>query len=280
MKLKLLFFIPLFSLFFSCTEDSTTVVLYVDNIGELGYVSTESKNIFKIVCMTENEYVENISISSFDKEYGTQQLMDTLVNKKNVKLDYEYTVPVFTEDSVKVQLSFKAVDNLGYEQTATYSVMVINPDVLLKEKSGLVVYSGKSEKENAFSLTDPSSTFNSELADSAKIDIYDYVLNGDNDDLDLIWKTNTDVDFIKVNSFNQVNATVKSIVGVYNSSKRNDYVNDIRSNDIIIVGKGGKPWGVFLIANVFDDDGIDNDRYLVNYKSLKQNNRKLPKMAY
>ncbi len=269
MKLKFLFIIPLFSLFMSCTEDGTTVVLYVDNIGELGYVSTESKNIFKIVCMTENEYIENITMSSFDKEYGARQLMDTLVNKKNVKLDYEYTVPVFTEDSVKVQLSFKAVDNLGYEQTATYNVMVINPDVILKEKSGLVVYSGKSEKENAFSLTDPSSTFKSELADSAKIDIYDYVLNGDNDDLDLIWKTNTDVDFIKVNSFDYVNASVKSIVGVYNSSKRNDYVNDIRSNDIIIVGKGGKPWGVFFIANVFDDDGIDNDRYLVNYKSLK-----------
>lgn len=253
----------------SCNEDATTVVLYVDNIAELGYVSPDTKNIFKIRCMTENEYVEKITMNSFDKEYGQLQLMDTVVNKKDVRLDYEFAVPAFTEDSVKVQIFLKAVDCLGYEQTATYNLMVVNPDVMLTEKSGLVVYSGKSSKGNAFSLTDPSSTFNSELADSAKIDVFDYVKNEDSDALDLIWKTNTDVDFVKINSFDYVKATSKSITSVYNSSTKNDYVNDIRPNDKIIVGKAGRAWGVFFIANVFDDDGVDDDRYLVNYKSIK-----------
>ncbi len=269
MNKMFLFFILSILFLASCKKESTTVVLYIENIGELGYVSSETKNIFKIRCITQNDFVENITVNSFDREYGTKLLMDTVLNKNNIKLNYEYEVPVFTEDSVKVQLSLKAVDCLGEEQTATYNVVVINKNVLLVEKSGLVVYSGKSEKENAFSLEDPSSTFNSELADSAKIDIYDYIQDEDTDGLDLVWKTNTDVDFIKVNSFDYVNATMKSITGVYNSSKRNDYVNDIQSNDIIIVGKAGEPWGVFLIAGVFDDQGVDNDRYLVNYKSLK-----------
>lgn len=269
MKLKYLGLISILSLFFSCSEENTTVFLYVENIGELKYVSSDTKNIFRIVCSTENEYLENITMTSFDKEYGTQQLFDTVLNKKNVRLDYEYDIPVFTEDSVKVRLSLRAVDCQGAEQEVAYNVTVVNPDITLKEKSGLVVYSGKSNKENAFSLLDPSSTFNSLLADSAKIDIYDYVVSENNEALDLTWKTNTDVDFVKVNSFDYVNATSKSVSSVYNSSKKNSYVNNIQSNDIIIVGKGNSPWGVFFIANVFDVDGVDDDRYLVNYKSIK-----------
>lgn len=101
-----------------------------------------------------------------------------------------------------------------------------------------MLYAGNSGREDGFSLSAPSQTFICNLSDSTRIDIYAYSNPNDKTkQLSREWRTNTDVEFIKNNTFDYVNATSISIENIYRSSVRSNHVKDLKRSDIIIVGK-------------------------------------------
>lgn len=73
--------------------------------------------------------------------------------------------------------------------------------------------------------------------------------------------------FVRANSFDYASATSSSLSSAYSASVTSDTVEDIRLNDVILVGRDSKAVGVFKVIQIFDEEGTLNDRYILNFKS-------------
>lgn len=249
--------------------DASQVIILFENTANVQTVSAGEVLKLKIKSFTANQSIEHFRVTSFDSEKGDINILDTIPHTQIFTLDFFYTVPAFNSDSIKQQLTFRATDNQNQYQETSLVLTVKGGNIALYEKSGLKLYSGNSGKEDGFSLSAPSQTFICSLTDSARIDVYTYVYpDNPTETLSREWRTNTDVEFIKNNTFDYVNATTSSIENIYKSSIRSNHVRNIQRGDIILAGKKNKVWGVFHIIETYDDDGTLNDGYLINYKSV------------
>lgn len=272
-SMKKYFTLQFFLLFLlvSCDSDVSDVAIYLDNITSIGGEARSGDVInLKIKSSANDGVISLINISSFDSELGSKSLFDTIPNVDEFAFEYDYTMPSFNKDSLEHQIILKAWDNHGNEQRFTKKITVVGGSKALIEKSGLMLNAGNSGKENAFSLTDPSQTFLFTSADSAKTDIYAYADNSSiSEVLSGELRTMTDVEFVRINTFDYINATSLTIKNAYTSSKRSNNVRNIQRGDIILVGRGIQPWGVFLVVLLYDEDGTSSDGYMLNYKSIE-----------
>lgn len=273
MKQTILSFCLLLTALIACdnkSEDASQVIILFENASNVQTASAGEIIKLKIKSFTSNESIEQFIITSFDSEKGDLKILDTIPHTQIFTLDFIYTVPAFNSDSIKQQLTFQAIDNRNQYQETSLVLTVRGGNIALTERSGLKLYSGNSGREDGFSLSAPSQTFICSLTDSAQIDVYAYAdLDNPTEVLSREWRTNTDVEFIKNNTFDYVNATTSSIDNIYKSSLRSNYVKNIQRGDIILAGKKNKVWGVFHIVETYDDNGTLNDGYLINYKSTK-----------
>lgn len=82
------------------------------------------------------------------------------------------------------------------------------------------------------------------------------------------WRTNTDVEFVKNNTYDYSSATSQSLNNIFVNSRKSSSVKDLQTGDVVIIGKAGEAWGAFHIVNVIDSEGTNNDYYLINYKKM------------
>ena len=258
----------------SCEDqsDATRVIVKLKSGEIIQNANVGTKILYEISCSSLSSNLKRFGIKSFDLENGEITYVDSIINEAK-KFDYTfiYSVPEFANDSVEVMLKIKAEDlnNDFYELNLRVTVLG-GSGLLLPEMAGIIIYSGSSMQRNAFSLNAPSQPFVMAYADSIDIDVYDLPNEINPETLSKEWHTNTDVRFVKANSFNYASATSAGIKSNYVSSIRQKFVLDISPNDIILLGRGDKACGVIMITEVVDNNGIDNDYYRFNIKMIKE----------
>lgn len=254
----------------SCDSDTPTlsdVAIFVSpSTTERIEISSGEKAIYYLDISTIHESVANLTITSFDRQYGETELLNKRIDQKKTTLSFVYTAPeIDAEESIAV-LTFKATDNLGNVAQVTRTVYIVNKYIAIPEKTGIVLYSPLSGMPDAITFKDIARPF--VLADSPDPDCADIYIDTNSEFNPIDWRSNTKTKFIKNNDFNYTEATATSINAVYSSSMRYDLVTDIQPGDIIIVGHGSYADGVFLVTTVNRGENANN-YMIVSYKGLE-----------
>ena len=254
----------------SCNNenDVSDVVIILKSGSVKEYVRSGDMLRYEIESFSNKSVLTNFKASTFDSEYGEKLLLDSALNQEKIEFTFLYKAPAFSKDSVSTILKFEASDAENKTRTYNCTIVVTSNADILPEKSGIILYSALSGKQDAFSLENPSQVFLAALADSAKIDVYDFN-ESSNETFVREWRTNTDVGFVKANSFDYASATANSVRQTYIASVRQNYVSDIQTNDIILIGKEKNATGVIIITDVVDSEGAGNDFYRFNYKQVQ-----------
>ena len=261
-------------LFVMCVESGpelSNVAIFVSpRPDSLVVLESGQKVRYELKISTPNDRVSQFVISSFDEENGAVMLMDSVCDADRVNYKFIYTAPEIEAENLNVELEISAKDNLGNSAEVRCPLIVKNKLVLIPEKTGITLYGSQSVKANALSFTDVSQTYNLSVSpDSLLADLY--VQTDENFDK-ITWESNTGTKFVRVNAFNYAMATAKGINTVYQSSVRGDQVENIQTNDIILVGHGDIADGVFIVYNVIRKTGDDNDpKIQLGFKGVKNN---------
>ena len=224
---------------------------------------------YHLQLLTIHEYVDGLTISSFDIERGTVVCLDTQFTAKNKEMEYDfiYTAPQISRDELDVELSFVVRDNLGNTSKIMRKVTVTNHQRMIEEKSGIVLYAHNAYLPNALSFSDVSQPFvSSYAADSLKADVW---LNPYDSLAAITWESETGTKFVRHNDFNYATASVDNLQSTYSSSKRYDAIKDVAINDIIIVGHEESVDGVFFVNNIVYDDKLQSECLQLSFKGVK-----------
>lgn len=258
--------------FTACTDDTpdlSDVVIFVTPAQDVPVsVSSGDKYRYDLEMSTIHDYVANFSIKSFDNQFGNITYIDSVCNQKKLNYSFLYTAPELDRDSIDVELTFYVADNLGNNVEVSRKIHVKNKLITITEKTGIVLYNPHIGMPDALSFDDVSQPFIlAESPDSLSADIY---IESDTDFTSISWKSMTKAKFIRNNTFNYVEATADRINSVYQSSVRQDLINDIQANDIIIVGHGDKAQGVFFVRNIIRSNAVGNVACMqLSFKGIK-----------
>ncbi len=262
MRKLLVLFMAVLSLAGCSEKDASDIVLFVTPSSYS--VSGGDRMYFDVTSMTIHDYVALFEVSSFDAENGRQDLDVIEPKTKRFSYRYEYVVPAMEVQGAVVEMMFCVTDNLGNRSETTVRLNV-GKGTMLNEMSGITLWSPASGKDDAFSLS-LLQTVNSASASEKDVDIF-VMPEPDSENLGLSWGTRTGVKFVRANSFDYASATSSSLSSAYSASVTSDTVEDIRLNDVILVGRDSKAVGVFKVIQIFDEEGTLNDRYILNFKS-------------
>lgn len=243
--------------FTMCTEDtpelSDVVIFITPEATTPVTVSSGDKTEYTVEVSTSHDYVGRFAISSFDSQYGRITYLDSICNQKSFTHSFIYTAPEIDRDSIDITLTFYAADNIGNNLEVTRSLHVKNKFISIAEQTGIILYNPATGMPDALSLQDVSQPF--VLADSPNPESADIYIDCDPEFTSISWKSNTMAKFIRNNTFNYVAATADNINSVYRSSVREDRINDVSINDIIIVGHSDTAEGVFQVKNILRGNG-------------------------
>jgi hypothetical protein len=120
-------------------------------------------------------------------------------------------------------------------------------------------------KNDAFSIKLMQS-IDSSMGDEA--DIYVVDTEATSNMLSGIWASGTGLRFCKANNFNYASATHQSVAAVYANSVTLPMVSELAIDDIIFVGSDNEAVAIIRIVNIYDVEGVENDRYDISIKSL------------
>lgn len=223
---------------------------------------------FDIRAQTRHEHIARFEIDSFDAD-GTRELFRAEPGTQSYSYRYFYQTPNVAIDSTRIELTFRATDNLGNIQVQQTALIVRNNTSPLPEKSGITLWSPLSGKPDGFSLASVQPI----LCATAAPDEIDIYLHADpdadpSDALPREWRTRTDVRFAKANNFDYAAATKTALSALYTNSIRSNYVRGLAVDDVVLVGRPDQVWGVIKIVGIFDEEGTANDRYLINLKTI------------
>lgn len=215
--------------------------------------------------------LKSFHIESFDSERGNVFVKDsTLVNPlSRLDCSIAYRLPFFNTDSLALRFTVNVLDVNGNSQNASTSIQVASSDRLLSELSGITLYASEGEnRPNGYSFS-RNLPIRVSLSDSADIDFQTVLDEASNGTLSRKWTTNTNLYFVKSNSFNYAKASYLNVVSAYKASVGYHVVDNIQNDDIIIIGNDSAPLAIVKVVNVFDEEGVVNDRFLINMKLVK-----------
>lgn len=233
------------------TEFSDVVIIVSPGADKPQTLYAGEKTLYSVQLMTPNDFVASLKVTSFDPQNGIQPVYEDAFHQKEITLNVPFSAPALNRDSVEVLLTFQASDNIGNRAEITRRVLVLNKAIAMAEKTGIVLYSPASGLADALELENISHPFS--LADAPDSTHADIFIQASEDFENISWHSNTKAKFLRNNSFDYASATPSAIQSVFESSVRTDVVNDIRINDIILVGHGNKAQGVFYVANIIRD---------------------------
>lgn len=271
---KIIFILSLWGVILSsgCEESESEVLVFIENPETLSHVQGGETREIKIHTFTNQGNLSRLTLTSYDTEIGERLLLDTTLHFANCRFSYFYTVPTFRADSIVQQLRFAAWNDDNHEQRYTFRITVKGGDRILKEYSGIMLYSGNSGKEYALSFSNPTQPFYFEMADSTRSrpDIYAYSNEQDTTGrLSREWRSLNNALFVRHNSFDYAKATAQSLQTAYAGSVRVSRLQDLHNGDIILAGHEEEAWGAFRVVMSYDAEGTHNDGYLLNFKTVE-----------
>ena len=272
---RLLTLLSLAALMTGCMQnedDATTVVVtatpssYIVKSGDKVYVD--------IYASTLNEALKEVSVTTFDSEYGMADIETILPSAKTYKGRVVWEIPSMTNDTTLVEVNVTATDTKEVSNSHTIILKAAGgSSSLLPERSGITIWSPASGKQDAFSFTTLQTLYSSETEECDLI----FLPTEDIDALPKSWGTKTDIVFCKANNFDYSSATWSNIQEVFKSSLRTKTVENISIDDIIFIGREKRieegsyiltTLGVIKIMAMYDEDGAASDRIIFNLKTL------------
>ena len=229
------------------------------------------KMCYHMRLFTIHDYVDGLTISSSDIERGNVVCLDTSFagKSKELELDFIYTAPRINKEELDVELALVVRDNLGNTSKVMRNVMVKNRQLMIAEKSGIILYAHNADLPNSLLLSDVSQPFvASHAPDSLLADLW---LNPDDGQSTITWTSETGLKFVRHNDFNYTTATAESLQATYLASKRYDAVSDVAVNDIIIVGHEELVEGVFFVNNILSGNGFQGQCIQLSFKGVTTN---------
>ena len=265
-RISLLFLVVAF-IATSCHKPSSPVNLFITRADDYGdVVSGEQYILFHIKAYSESDIVSRIGCNSFDSENGIRKVFDTLLNAKHAEFDQSIWTQYFTTaENMKVKYTFSAYTSKGECINQVVYIKVIG-NVPLIPYENIVMYSGCTEKQNGLSLRWVTPVI-TQTEDTTTIDVYDYHdPSTDPSVLSRQWRSKTDLKFVRYNDFNFPAATVKYLHDSFLAGNKYSSISDLKTGDIILVGRLNEAIGVFQIQNIYDEEGFENDRYELTFK--------------
>ncbi|MCM1109309.1 MAG: hypothetical protein NC388_09745 [Clostridium sp.] len=216
-------------------------------------------------CDTE---LARMVISSYDNLRGNINLIDSVLNGKKLSYEFLYKAPMLPNDSITVTLNISASDKNGYTQKTSRKLLILAKDYRLEELAGITLYTNEiNDHPNGIYLEEMRPLIVS-MADSATIDIYAYLDANTPEVLTQEWRSNTDIYFARANQFDYANATNRSVTEAFGNAIANPRISRISKDDIILIGRTNKAIGAIKVVQLYDDPGIENDRYIINIKKI------------
>lgn len=254
----------------SCEPEKTgSPILVFLSPSESHIEANSTDHVFiRIESRTESGSHLHLAIESIDALNGARRIFDSTFNFRKINYLFDYLVPAFP-DSTETLLVFSLMNDDGDQIQIARRLFINKGASSVKETSGNVMYSSLSAEPSAFSLAELTPAF---LADSLtrSLDIIDASTEENNNDgsLSRRWVSRTDVLFVKFSGFNYADADAITINNAYKSGIKHSTVNDLKENDILIVGRGNKAIAAIQLLLVHDAVGHDSDKYVFNIKKL------------
>lgn len=255
----------------SCDEDkqeATDVAFFITpKASQVISVNAGEVQRYEMELHTTHDFISKINISSYTSIEGKKVLTDSTLTSHLDKFVFDYKAPHFNRDSVIVTLTFEAWDNEGGYGSTDRTLIVKSNTILIPEKSGIVLRSSESGFPDAFSFRNASKTFNwKNSPDSIYADIY---LVANTDFSTLAFKSNTKAKMVRINNFDYSAATALNIQNVYTSSLLSDGIDDLKINDIILVGHNESAEGALFLTNIIHS-GDDSERCVqLSFKGIE-----------
>lgn len=269
---QVLFCASLLPLLTMCTEHTpelSDVVIFVEPRESVKVeMNSGDKYKYEVSLSTIHDYVSSLKITSFDPINGQKVCLDKTFDKKKVEYAFIYEAPQTDRENLTVDLRFTVADNLGNKAEIGRTVYVVSRMVAIPEKTGIVLYQSGTNRPDALSFDDVSRPFC--LTASPNPELADLFMSTGEGSATAAWNSNTKAKFVRNNSFNYVEATAKSINQVFQNSVPTDFVDDIRLNDIIIVGHKTEADGVFLVVNAQRNPDGSVLSIQMNYKGIQR----------
>ena len=253
-------------------DDATTVIVTATPSSYI--VKSGDKVYIDIYASTLNEALKEVSVTTFDSEYGMADIETILPSAKTYKGRVVWEIPSMTNDTTLVEVNVTASDTKEVSNSHTITLKAAGgSSSLLPERSGITIWSPASGKQDAFSFTTLQTLYSSETEECDLI----FLPTEEIDALPKNWSTKTDLVFCKANNFDYTSATWSNIQEVFKSSLRTKIVEDIAIDDVIFVGREKTTedgsyilttLGVIKIMAMYDEDGTATDRIVFNLKTL------------
>lgn len=271
MKKTLLLIICSLLLFSACKEKVSPVNLFVTRADDYGQEVSHSMYIlFHIHAISNEGQIKRLECTSFDSEYGVEQVFDTLfAGTREIEYDYAHFTKYYTSsERMEVKLSFTVYTTEGDQLTQTMRY-IVKGNVPLVSYEDIILHSGAQAIEPNGLSFDWVTPIISQTEDSTKVDIYDYRPEGaDPNTLSREWRSRTAISFVRYNDFNFPAATIKYLQDSYLAGNKYSSVGNLTTGDIILVGRENTAIGVFQIQAIYDEEGIENDRYILTFKKI------------
>jgi hypothetical protein len=220
---------------------------------------------FEINLTALKEPIIRFQITQRTTKTGLTLVLDTVINTQKFNYEFQYIVPQNIYEK-NIELSFIAKTASDYS-ISSKNILLDTMNTPLKESSAHVMYSGKLQTNNAFSIIQRQVV--SFPLDSLLSDIYDFhdTLT-DASKLTGEWRSATEKRFSRFNDFNYADATVQNLQTSYANATKKTTICDLKVNDVIMIGNSNTAIAVIKIIAIFDEDGYLNDRYVFNVKYM------------
>lgn len=249
-----------------CSEDDADKVILLVDCSDYEPESGQTIYFDINTFTTDGARITNVDIESFDSENSSRFLVSIPADTEELQYRYEYVVPAFHSNNMGVELTFTSHSSSDGIQTVTRKINV-SAERVLAELTGIDIHSPASGLPDGFSLTTMQPLLTG-TSDESEIDIY-IPAGQDQNELARIFRTMTDVRFSRANNFNYASATAGSVSDAYTSSTVYNYVDNLETGDIILVGRGPEAVGVIKVAGIYDNAGSDEDRISLNIKVVE-----------
>ncbi len=249
-----------------CSEDDADKVILLVDCSDYEPESGQTIYFDINTFTTDGARITNVDIESFDSENSSRFLVSIPADTEEFQYRYEYVVPAFHSNNMGVELTFTSHSSSDGIQTVTRKINV-SAERVLAELTGIDIHSPASGLPDGFSLTTMQPLLTG-TSDESEIDIY-IPAGQDQNELARIFRTMTDVRFSRANNFNYASATAGSVSDAYTSSTVYNYVGNLETGDIILVGRGSEAVGVIKVAGIYDNAGSDEDRISFNIKVVE-----------
>ena len=244
-------------------DDATPVVIYVT---PNSYEATSNDKIyFDIVSNTINETITLFEIATFDKDSGLKTVYSSRPSSKQFTYRFEYTLANYPED-ITIEFVFSAVDNINNRQEIRVPILVRGNATSVDELTGVAIYSPSSGKNDGFSFKHKQSV-NSNTATDEELDIYVKPQADENSELlSRCWASKTGLRFCKFNNFDYASASLQSVAAVFSTSTTEPEIDNLEIGDIVFVGQEKVAIAVIRVVNIYDGNGVSDDRYEISIK--------------